>query len=270
MVSAPRPSSPRPAAAAGHEGVQAAADPADAVESLVEALDPALEALPAPMWDGFLVGVLLQRRPVAAAAWWAAGFAASAPARSLQSAALAPLRAALESRHAGLEAAITGRQWFDPWVFAPAPEATSADEEPEPAAVRDTVFPWVAGFAHAMASFEDLGDLGLDALDEPLALLYQHLDPDDLEDADELLALIDELEPPRDLDEAVEQLVRASLLIADVSRPAACAGAAPPGRTARPRGHGQRPQSTSATLRAVPAKPPAPGGAGARRKGRRP
>ena len=31
---------------------------------------------------------------------------------------------------------------------------------------------------------------------EPLALLYQHVDADDLEDADELLAEIDSLEPP--------------------------------------------------------------------------
>jgi len=52
---------------------------------------------------------------------------------------------------------------------------------------------------------------------EPLALLYQHVDADDLEDADELLAEIDSLEPPADLTEAVEQLVRAILLLADAA-----------------------------------------------------
>ena len=57
------------------------------------------------------------------------------------------------------------------------------------------------------------------ALTEPLALLYRHLDADDLEDADELLDEIESLEPPADLTEAVEDLVRATLLLADVGRP---------------------------------------------------
>ena len=50
----------------------------------------------------------------------------------------------------------------------------------------------------------------------PLALLYRHLDVDDLEDADALLAEIESLEPPADLAAAVEELVRATLLLADV------------------------------------------------------
>jgi uncharacterized protein len=58
-------------------------------------------------------------------------------------------------------------------------------------------------------------------LREPLALVFRHLPPDELEDADELLAEIDTLEPPEDLAEAVEELVRATLLIADVTRPGA-------------------------------------------------
>ena len=63
--------------------------------------------------------------------------------------------------------------------------------------------------------------MALDApeLLEPLALVYRHLDPDDLEDADDLLAEIESLEPPADLTAAVEELVRAMLLLADVSRP---------------------------------------------------
>lgn len=56
---------------------------------------------------------------------------------------------------------------------------------------------------------------------EPLAMLYRHLDADDLEDADAMLAEIESLEPARDLEEAVEDLVRATLLLADVTRPAA-------------------------------------------------
>ena len=52
---------------------------------------------------------------------------------------------------------------------------------------------------------------------EPLALLYRHLDAEDLDDADELLAEIDALEPVADLAEAVEGLVRATLLLADAA-----------------------------------------------------
>jgi uncharacterized protein len=54
---------------------------------------------------------------------------------------------------------------------------------------------------------------------EPLAAIYLHLDPDDLEDADALLEEIESLEPPADLEEAVEGLVSAVLMLADVSRP---------------------------------------------------
>lgn len=54
---------------------------------------------------------------------------------------------------------------------------------------------------------------------EPLAQLYAHLDPEDLEDADDMLAVIETLEPAQDLAEAVESLVRSTLLLADVTRP---------------------------------------------------
>jgi uncharacterized protein len=66
------------------------------------------------------------------------------------------------------------------------------------------------------------------ALLEPLATLYRHLDPDDLEDAEELLAEIETLAPPETLVEAVEDLVRSVLLMADVSRPQATGRAAHP------------------------------------------
>ena len=85
--------------------------------------------------------------------------------------------------------------------------------------VSDSVLPWVAGFAAATDLFPALMRLEDPALMEPLAILFSHFDPDDLEDADELLAVIEELEPPKDLAEAVEDLVRSVLLIADVSRP---------------------------------------------------
>jgi uncharacterized protein len=81
--------------------------------------------------------------------------------------------------------------------------------------------PWVAGFAAAMDRFPALSAINDPELLEPLALLYLHFAPEDLEDADALLAVIEEIEPPPDLAEAVQDIVRAVMLIADVSRPRA-------------------------------------------------
>ena len=122
----------------------------------------------------------------------------------------APLQALVKRRHAELEAAIGRRRWFDPWVF----EVDDAEDED---LIRAAVFPWVAGVATAFELFPGTMQLPPETTVEPLALLYQHVDADDLEDADELLAEIDSLEPPADLTEAVEQLVRAILLLADAA-----------------------------------------------------
>ena len=91
--------------------------------------------------------------------------------------------------------------------------------EGDDASPSEAVVGWVAGFATAMEFFPQLMALDAQALREPLALLYRHLDADDLEDADDLLEEIESLEPPADLAEAVEDLVKATLLLADVSRP---------------------------------------------------
>ena len=144
-------------------------------------------------------------------------------------------------RHAELDDAIQRRQWFDPWVFELADEGDESDAQDSPRAqddddefdpddtgAVDAVYPWVAGFATALELFPDLMALDPKALTEPLALLYRHLGPDDLEDADELLAEIESLEPPEDLTEAVEGLVRATLLLADIARPVG--GSGPPAR----------------------------------------
>jgi uncharacterized protein len=173
------------------------------------------------MLDGFLCGVLLQPQRVAETSWLPhvtdadghplpAGFDAE------------PLRRLVRRRHAELDAAIESRQWFDPWVFELDGDGSASPSE--------TVYAWVAGFATAMEFFPQLMRLDAQRLREPLALLYRHLDADDLEDADDLLEEIESLEPPADLTEAVEELVRATLLLADVSRPVQ----AQPTRTPRP------------------------------------
>lgn len=190
--------------------------PAPLTDGEIEHLQALLDAVPAPLepldlmaLDGYLCGVLLQPRPVAAAAWQRhvldvdgrpapAGFDAS------------PLWALVTRRHAELGTAIARRDWFDPWILPP---------EDDEAAVSQAVLPWLAGFATALELFPGLMAIDDPALLEPLALLYLHFDPADLEDADALLALIDTLEPPADLAEAVQDIVRAVMLIADVSRP---------------------------------------------------
>jgi uncharacterized protein len=93
----------------------------------------------------------------------------------------------------------------------------------------------VAGFATAVELFPALMQRDAAALTEPLALLYRHLEPDDLEDADSLLEEIESLEPPADLSEAVEGLVRATLLLADVAQPLASPASRGPAR-GTPRG----------------------------------
>lgn len=199
------------------------------LQALLDAVPAPLEPFDVSMLDGYLVGVLLQPKPVPTSAWRKHVHdvdGRDAPA-GLD---LAPLHALVQRRHDELAHAIEQRQWFDPWVY----------EMEDDAPPSETVMPWVAGFATAMELFPGIMRLDARELLEPLALLYAHLDPDDLEDADELLAEIETLEPPEDLAEAVESLVRASLLIADLSRPRR----APPQATLR-RG-GPRPKRSGA------------------------
>jgi len=180
----------------------------DAVQAALDRLPAPLEPLDAPALDGFLCGVLLQPDQPPSTRWLAHVVdldARPAPAGFD----LRALHALVLRRAAELDLAIESRQWFDPWVF----EYEGAHD------VSASVLPWAAGFAAAMALFPTLMRIDDDELLEPLALLYMHFDPDDLEDADALRAVIDTLEPPADLAEAVQDLVRSVMLIADVTRP---------------------------------------------------
>ena len=216
------------------------------LQQLLDALPPPCEPLDASMLDGYLCGVLLQPCRVTAGDWLPTVLDAAGGTLPVPPPELVDL---LQRRHAELDAAIERRDWFDPWVFeldveGPAGEGGAHDGESEDPAAEatvpighagkdiaadaageatagpaDAVYPWVAGFALAMERFAGLMALDAPALLEPLALLYRHLGADDLEDADELVALIETFEPPGSLDDAVEELVRATLLLADVSRP---------------------------------------------------
>lgn len=205
---------------------------------------PARSPLDVSALDGFLCAVLLQPRPVPRARWWpsvldvearppapATGTMAPGARRALTS-----IEALVARRHQALAEAIAARRWFDPWLFELDAEgggkAASHAGPATPAAVRDSVLPWVGGFALAAGQFPALLRHDAAALAEPLALLYQHFDAADLEGLDDepqLAAALNEIEPPADLTEAAQDLVRAVLLLADISRPVAARAA--PGRT---------------------------------------
>jgi len=220
--------------------VKAPAEPLNEAE--LEHLQALLDQVPAPlepldvsMLDGFLVGVLLQPKAVPAFQWTRHVLDSEEGRNPPERFDSRPLLALVKRRYQQLNQAIVDRQWFDPWVFELAfdEEDEEADDDANPSEV---LFSWVAGFALATDVFPDL--LREDAADllEPLAAIFMHLDPEDLEDADDLLEEIETLEPPKDVSEAVESLVSACLMLADVSRPQArpAAPQRPPARRGPP------------------------------------
>jgi uncharacterized protein len=160
------------------------------------------------------VGVLLQPKAVAEADWlrWTHDFDNGQPAP--QGLDLIPLQTLVRRRHAELGRAIEARRWFDPWVFELEPAGGQEQASPS-----DVVLPWIAGFAAALEHFPALlGSAGANAR-EPLATLYAHFDPADLDDVGDLADEIALTEPPETLDDAVEDLVRCTLLLADAMQP---------------------------------------------------
>ncbi|HEX4234413.1 MAG TPA: YecA family protein [Caldimonas sp.] len=212
--------------------------PAPLGEREIAELQTLLDTVPAPLepldvcaLDGFLCGVLVQPEAVAAASWLP--FVTDVDARPLPAGFDARRIHALVGRRADeLRRAIERRTWFDPWVFEADADLAGDDpidldegddddlsdeaaDDDEGAGV-EAVLPWVAGFTAALETFPALLGTDSGALTAPLALLYRHVGTETLEDADALRAEIETLAAPADLAEAVEELVRATLLLADV------------------------------------------------------
>jgi uncharacterized protein len=177
----------------------------ESVQTLLDALPGSLEAPDVVMLDGFLCGVILRPAALVPGEWmpFALDVEGRAPPRSP---AIAAAQRAVSRRHAALHGAIERRQWFDPWIYE-----LDADAPPG-----DAVFPWVAGFAMAAQRWPLPLDRRTPTAREVLALLYQYLDPSDWPEAAELTPEIELIEPPAALGEAVEDLVRATLLLADL------------------------------------------------------
>ncbi len=252
MPSTPRrPASSRPAPAAARGAPPArplGEDEIDELQALLDAVPAPLEPLDVVMLDGYLCGVLVQPTPIAPERWlpWLTDSEARALPRGFDA---NRLHALAQRRHAELDSAIAQRHWFDPWVF----ELDGDEDDEDAVAPTEAVYPWVAGFATAMEAFPALTDLDTHEVNEALALLYRHFDPDDLEDADALMAEIEALDPPDDLGEAVEGLVQATLLLADITRPQAAPRAAGGG------GAGRGPRTGSGAGGRGGQRPAAPG-----------
>ncbi len=220
-----KPASPSPSAPLSEHEI-------DALQTLLDNVPEPLAPLDLGMVDGFLCGVLVQPRVIPPSRWLP--LLTDAEGRALPASFDASrLHALVLRRHAELDAAIARRDWFDPWVFEPDHDDDAEDSVSE----IEIVYPWVAGFAAAMEAFPQLIEQEQPEVTEPMALLFRHLDPDDLEDADALIEEIESLEPPADRTEAVEELVRATLQLADVSRPLA----RPPAARPRPAPSRRRP-----------------------------
>lgn len=214
----------------------------------LEQLQKLLDSLPAPLQpldvvalDGYLCAVLLQPDEVPEVDWWPGvlDFDGRPAPATVPPGKLEALRMLVRRRHAELAQAIGDRDWFDPWIFA----------LEEDASVSETVLPWVAGFATATERFPALTAIDSPELLEPLALLYLHFNREDLDDAEALLALIDEIEPPPDLTEAVQDIVRAVMLMADVTRPLEEAPKPKPKPPPARRPGGQRPAARKGARR---------------------
>jgi uncharacterized protein len=220
------PPAPAPEPALGERDI-------DDLQALLDRVPAPLEPLDVSMLDGFLCGVIVQPREPSLAEWLP--HVVDVDGRPMPSRFdTTRLNALVLRRHRELGRAISQRQWFDPWVFELTDDggvSPDVDDDEAPGSA-DAVYPWVAGFATALELFPGLMQQHADAVTAPLALLYRHLDPQDLEDADDLIAEIDSLEPPADLAESVEGLVRATLLLADIAH--APRSAARPRRTGAP------------------------------------
>lgn len=239
------------------------------LDDILQRITPTDDALDLSALDGFLVGVALQPKPIPEAQWLPFLFDADGRAWPAQARVHAGITAAQRDvlaqgarlRLIDLQRAVAQRQWFDPWLLADpeehhndadaesddAPDDDSeADFEDDDSGLSNAVVSWVAGFSLATNAFPGLlaPRRDMQPVFDALALLYRHLDPDDVELEPELADAIEALDPPMKADDMVEDLVCGTLLLADISQPIRAAG--PTG------GAGRKPNGASRGKRGPP------------------
>ncbi len=193
-------------------------------------LDEALARLPEDsdpldvgMLDGFLVGVLLQPEPIAAATWLPYVFAADGGALPQQDNSARMIDLVMR-RYDELAACIAAREPFDPIVFELEDDAGAALEgKPGIAALA----PWAIGLATALDAFPSLREAYErdDELAAAIVGILRHLPPPPEADAGETQAhaaqqaRMEQEAPLADLDDAIDDLVTCVLEAADIARP---------------------------------------------------
>ncbi len=186
------------------------------LDELLAATPEPFEPLDAVMLDGYLCGVIVQPVLLEPEAWLPHVF--DFDAQPLPDDADPVWRervtALILRRHAALMHAIAEDGWFDPLVLEP--DDFNPPRTDDPAAslnpLSQAVFPWVAGFQHAMECFPDLVELPDTAIDVALARLYRHL-PASNDEEREVVATLDKEHPLATLDEAIEDLI---VIVADL------------------------------------------------------
>ena len=184
-------------------------------ELLAQTPEP-LEPVDAIMLDGYLAGVIVQPVPLTTEQWLAPifDFDARPLPDDVDAAWHARVLSLVTRRHDALNRAMVEHGWFDPFILElddfnpPRTDDPAASLKP----VSQALFPWVAGFQHAMESFPDLLELPDPAIDVALARLYRHL-PAQTDEEREVVATLDKEHPLANLDEAIEDLI---VIVADL------------------------------------------------------
>jgi uncharacterized protein len=184
-------------------------------ELLAKTPEP-FEPLDAVMLDGYLCGVVVQPVLLETDAWLphVFDFEGQPLPDDADPAWRERVTALILRRHAALTRAIAEDGWFDPLILElddfepPRTDDPAASLNP----VSQALFPWVAGFQHAMESFPDLIELPDPAIDVALARLYRHL-PAQTDEEREVVATLDKEHPLATLDEAIEDLI---VIVADL------------------------------------------------------
>ena len=184
-------------------------------ELLAQTPEP-FEPLDVVMLDGYLCGVIVQPVLLETEAWLphVFDFEGQPLPDDADPAWRERVTALILRRHAALTQAIAEDGWFDPLILElddfepPRTDDPAASLKP----VSQALFPWVAGFQHALESFPDLLELPDPAIDVALARLYRHL-PAQTDEEREVVATLDQEHPLAALDEAIEDLI---VIIADL------------------------------------------------------